>query len=78
MKKWTVPYVRIPTMHNDTHVLVVEAETADAAREIVREHLGDRGNPMPNYDVGGDWYGGAGKITEYVAPPVGRIVGVVS
>jgi hypothetical protein len=52
LKKWVVPYTRIPTNYNDTHRARVLAETAELARELVIDQLGDNGPGLTNYMVG--------------------------
>lgn len=51
LKKFTVCYTRIPTSYNDQKRMVVEAENADAARELVQERLGDRGKTFHTYHI---------------------------
>lgn len=69
MKKFVVAYARIPTNYNPTQRLVVEAETEADARVIVRDHVGDNGPGLANYDIQ--------KVELYKPPPAGRIVGAL-
>jgi len=50
--KWVVAYTRMPTNHNPTERMLVEAESAAVAVELVREALGDRGPGLSNFAVG--------------------------
>ncbi len=43
MTKWLIGYARIPTYHNPPHTAIVEAETGEEARELVRRRLNDLG-----------------------------------
>jgi len=51
LQKWVVLYTRIPTNYNPQQKLVVEAATEADAREIVREHIGDRGKQLSTYAI---------------------------
>jgi hypothetical protein len=51
LTKWVVLYTRIPTNYNPQQKLVVEAATEADAREIVREHIGDRGKQLSTYAI---------------------------
>jgi hypothetical protein len=51
LTKWVVLYTRIPTNYNPQQKLVVEAATEADAREIVREHIGDRGKQLSTYSI---------------------------
>ncbi|MBT8453004.1 MAG: hypothetical protein KJO40_13630 [Deltaproteobacteria bacterium] len=71
MDIWIVPYTRIPTNYHDTHRAKVEAEDADAARELVRDALGDNGPGLCNYVIN--------KPERYCPPKsAGRIVSLRS
>jgi hypothetical protein len=41
MKQYAITYQRRPTNYNDAHVAVVEAESPEAALELLMHSLGD-------------------------------------
>ena len=49
--RWCVLYTRIPTNYNNQQMLIVEAATADDAREICIERIGDRGKQFSTYSI---------------------------
>jgi hypothetical protein len=51
LKRWCVLYTRIPTNYNSQQRLIVMAATADDARELVRDRIGDRGKTLSTYDI---------------------------
>jgi hypothetical protein len=51
LSRWTVLYTRCPTNYNDQQRMIVDAEDADAARELVNERLGDRGKQISTYYI---------------------------
>jgi len=63
--KWMVRYTRIPTNYNDAKNALVEAETADLARQLVQHQLGDF-NGVHNYSVE--------TPRPYEPPPDGKII----
>lgn len=65
MEKFLVEYTKIPTNFNDTHTMVVEAESEFDARTIAKHHLNDLGSLDRN-----DY-----RVRPYEAPPRGRVVG---
>ena len=66
--KFTVSVTKIPTAYNSPACYVVEAETEDDARAIVKDRIGDlSGEHVYVY-----------KVKPYVPPPAGRIVGTVA
>ncbi len=73
--KWVVTATLTPTNFNRPQSFVVEAATAQDAKEVVKHRLNDLrtytggsldGVPREQYDY---------EMKPYVAPPVGRIVG---
>jgi hypothetical protein len=52
MKKYSVVYCRIPTNFNDDRHAIVEAETPEDARKLVKHQLGDDiPGKLGNYDI---------------------------
>jgi hypothetical protein len=51
LAKWTVLYTRIPTNYNPQCKLTIEAASAADARDIARDHLGDRGKALATYHI---------------------------
>lgn len=51
LTKWVVLYTRIPTNYNTQHKLVIEAQSAADARDLARDHLGDRGKAFATYSI---------------------------
>lgn len=51
LSRWTVLYTRIPTNYNPQHQMTIEAESEEAAREVARERLGDRGKQFHTYSI---------------------------
>jgi hypothetical protein len=51
LQRFVVCYTRIPTNFNPTHRALVDAETAELARALIVEQLGDHQNTLPNYVV---------------------------
>jgi hypothetical protein len=51
LRRFVVCYTRIPTNFNPTHRAIVDAETPEMARNLIREKLGDWQNALPNYVV---------------------------
>lgn len=65
MTQYTVKYTRIPTNYNDSHTAIVEANTPEDARELVKRQLGDIG--VRNYVIQ--------PAQEYKPEPInGRII----
>lgn len=66
METWLVKYTMIPTAHNRPANAVVEAETAEDAKDVLRRALGDV-NGVHNYALD--------LPVVYVAPKVvGRVL----
>ena len=67
MNKFIVTTVLTPTNYNQPNSLVVEAETEDDARAIVKDHLRDFGS-YEKYTY---------AVKPYTPPPKGKILGGV-
>ena len=64
MQKFSVRYQRCPTNFNDPATAIVEADSPEAARTLVKHQLGDIGH-VNNYDV---------DLGKPYTPPPGKIL----
>jgi hypothetical protein len=79
LKIWNVGYVRIPTSYNTKENARVEAETAEDARKLVIQALGEDAPGLNNYIVanadGVTWAHGVPPITEHLPEKInGRVL----